>query len=155
MTKSKKTTGLQIDDANELNETLLMYDISRLTRRNFERRAKSLGLTRSQWMVIGIVRRFPGIKQAELAERMDVQPITVGRLIDRMEKDGWIERRSDPNDRRAKRLHLTSRVQAIASQIRSLALNIRKDTLEGLTQNEHDTLLRILTLIKNNLCSRA
>lgn len=154
MTKSKKSSSLVIDDVNERNEAVLMHDIARLTRRNFERKARSLGLTRSQWMVIGIVRRFPGIKQAELAERMDVQPITVGRLIDRMEKDGWIERKADPRDRRAKRLHLTKRVQAIASQIRNMALVTRKDALAGITQSEHETLLRLLTCIKNNLCTR-
>jgi len=154
MTPEKNPITLIIDDANERSEALLIHDIARLQRRNFDRKVKNLKLTRSQWMVIGIVRRFPGIKQAELAERMEVQPITVGRLIDRMEKIGWIERKADPRDRRAKRLHLTARVQTIAAQLRVQALKGRQEALNGLNQNEYETLLRLLTRIKNNLCDR-
>ncbi len=141
-----------VDDAAS-NESLIIHDIARLMKKRFDKRARALGLTRSQWLVLGTLRRHPGIHQAELADLLDVEPMTVARLVDRLEASGWLERRMDSKDRRAKRLFLTERVQSIVSQIRDLALCARSEALAGISAEEHATLLEILKKIRNNVCS--
>ena len=84
-----------------------MTDVARLLRTVFERRVRSLGLTRAQWVVIARIHRHPGLSQTEIADLLEIEKATAGRLIDRMEAKGWLERRADPNDRRINRLHLT------------------------------------------------
>src|SRR5688572_2340747 len=90
---------------------VLIGDVARALRRNFDRRLQSLGLTQAQWRAIVHVKRMEGMSQVALADCLEAQPITVARLIDRMESAGWIERRSDPLDRRAVRLYLTTKSQ--------------------------------------------
>lgn len=141
-----------IKDEPDTNESRLIQDIARLQKTSFDRRVKALGLTRSQWQAISALRHNPGIKQSELAELLDVEPITAGRLIDRLEEAGWIERRADVKDRRAKRLYLTKRVQGVVGEMRSLALDMRRELLAGVTQKDHRSLLQILKKIKTNLC---
>ena len=84
-----------------------MTDVARLLRTVFERRVRSLGLTRAQWVTIARLHRRPGLSQSEVADLLEIEKATAGRLIDRMEAKGWIERRADPLDRRINRLHLT------------------------------------------------
>ena len=86
-------------------------DVGRLLRTVFERRVRAFGLTRAQWLVIARVHRRPGLSQSEAADLLEIEKAPAGRLIDRMEAKGWLERRSDPEDRRIKRLHLTARGQ--------------------------------------------
>lgn len=140
-----------ITDAEDSNESLYMHDIARLLRKRFDKRARALGLTRAQWQALCVLRRYPGIHQAELADKLDVEPMTVARLVDRLEYAGWLERRQDSKDRRAKHLYLTERVQDIVSQIRDLALEIRREAMKGLTQEEHIALVAVLKKIKNNV----
>ena len=146
------TTDLSfIVDADETNESLYMHDIARLLRKRFDQRARNLGLTRAQWLALAVLRRYPGIHQAELADRLDVEPMTVARLVDRLEQSGWLERRTDSKDRRAKRLYLTERVQSIISQIRELSVQTRKDALSGFTEEEHTVFVSLLKRVKRNI----
>src|SRR6476619_2825006 len=85
----------------------LISDVGRLLRTCADQRARQHGMTRAQWAVLLRLERHEGLKQSDLAEILDLQPITLTRLVDRLCENGLIERRPDPNDRRAKRLHLT------------------------------------------------
>src|SRR3546814_3403683 len=85
----------------------LFHDCARLTRREFERRARAIGLTRAQWAAIAHLRRNEGCNQSTLADLLDVEPITLARLLDRMETAGLVKRQPDPKDRRARLVYLT------------------------------------------------
>src|SRR5882672_3339347 len=91
----------------------LLHDIARLMRKRFDQRARGLGLTRAQWQVLAHLARHEGINQAGLAEILEIEPITLGRLVDRMADSGWLERRADPNDRRARLLYLTAKARPV------------------------------------------
>lgn len=131
----------------------LVHDVARLMRREFDRRARKLGLTRAQWAVIAHLRRNEGINQAALAELVEVAPITLARLLDRMAADGWIERRPDPRDRRAHRLYLTDRARAELTVIRRVAGEVRAKALAGLSTAETAQLMAGLARVKANLAS--
>src|SRR5215207_10606853 len=92
---------------------VMISDTARLLRTVFDRRVRRLGLTRAQWLVLTRLYRRPGTSQTELAEMLEVDRASAGRMIDRMEKGGWVERRADPVDRRVKRLHLTPEARRI------------------------------------------
>ncbi len=87
----------------------LITDCGRLQRTVFDRRVRALGLTRSQWLVLRRLDRNPGAAQSELADLLEVEKATAGRLIDKLEENGWVERRADPADRRIKRIHMTQK----------------------------------------------
>lgn len=142
-----------ITDDDSTNEAILVHDIARMMKKHFDRRAKAMGLTRAQWMALSVLRRNVGINQVELADKLDVEPMTVARLVDRLEEAKWVERRTDPVDRRAKRLYLTPRAQQIANQLRVLGLEVRYDALAGVTAKEHAELARILNKIRQNVCT--
>jgi MarR family transcriptional regulator, transcriptional regulator for hemolysin len=142
-----------ITDKDDSNESLLIHDIARLLKKNFDRRVKDFGLTRAQWLTVGVIRRNPGISQADLADRLDIQPITAARTIDRLEKAGWIERRLDAGDRRIKRLYLTGRVQEVVGQMRAVGLELRTQAVDGLSGKDHEMLVRLLRKMKDNLCN--
>ena len=132
---------------------VLMSDIARLLRRNFDRRLQSLGLTQAQWRAIVYVARTEGMSQAALAECLEIQPITVGRLIDRMEAAGWIERRGHPSDRRAVQLYLTAKCQPIIEEIHARAADTMSDALVGVTASTQRLLFDQLQRIKQNLAA--
>src|SRR5208282_6219344 len=85
---------------------IVLYDVARLLRTRFDQRARTYGMTRAQWVILARLSRQPGLSQNEMAAICEVEPITVGRLIDRLEMRGLVERRPDPADRRIRRLHL-------------------------------------------------
>lgn len=143
------TDWLTSDD--ESNESWLIVELARAYRRTFDRRAKELGLTRAQWQILGMLRRFPGTHQMDLAEWLDVQPITLTRHLDRLEKAGWVIRKLDKNDRRIRRLYLTDASTAIVKKMRALGLQLRRDALSGLSETEHAALVTMLKTIKRNL----
>src|SRR5690606_5627308 len=89
----------------------VVNDVARMMLREFDRQAIDLGLTRSQWQVLAYLLREDGQQQKQLADQMDLTAITLTGLLDRLERDGWVERRNDPSDRRAKRVYLTDKVQ--------------------------------------------
>lgn len=129
----------------------LTKDISKLLTRDFDARVREFGLTHAQWQALAVLAYREGIKQVQLAELLQIQPISLARLIDRMESAGWVERRPDPQDRRAVRLHLTPRVQPILEQMKTAAFVAREDALAGFDEHEREQLFSMLQRIRNNL----
>jgi len=129
----------------------LMQDVTRQMRTVFDRRATRFALTRAQWRALKTIRRHEGLSQAELADFLDMQPIPVGRVVDRLEKTGYIERRADPGDRRRWRLHLTAQAHAVVDEMEVIAAGLRNEALQGIERADFDTLLHVLDQIKNNL----
>lgn len=130
---------------------LLLYDTARLMRRDFDRRARTVGLTRAQWMVISYLDRNEGSNQAAIADFLDVEPITIVRHLDRLEEAGWIERRSDPDDRRARLIYLTDKARPILATKQELGAEMREVMLAGLSAQARDQLLANLQQIRINL----
>ena len=129
----------------------LLADVSRLVRRRFDQRASGLGLTRAQWRVLAQLRRREGTKQVALAEILEIDPITLGRHIDRLVEKGFVERRPDPVDRRAWRLHLRTEVRPVLQQLRKMSTITRGEALAGMTEDDHDQLIEMLLKIKGNM----
>lgn len=129
----------------------LVVEISRLMHRNFNRRARKLGLTQTQWQAIACLRRHEGINQAALAELLEIQPISAARLLDRLEASGWIERRRDPRDRRAVQLFITPKTQPVLSELRTAAEQAHAEAVAGLPEAECELVLQVLARIKANL----
>jgi MarR family transcriptional regulator for hemolysin len=129
----------------------LLADVSRLLRRDFDRRVRSLELTQAQWRAIAHLARGDGIRQAALAESLEVKPITLTRLIDRLEAAGWVRRTADPEDRRASLLYLTPKAQPILDQMWARADEARADLLAGVPDSAQDLLVRTLVTMKQNL----
>ncbi len=135
----------------ERNFGFLVHDVARLMRVAYDRRAKDLGLTRSQWWVLNNLFRNQGITQSELADILEIEKPSLGRLLDRLEAKGWVERRADPTDRRAKRLHLTGEVQPLVRALRGLAAGLRSAALDGVDEPARAQFLDTLLAIKANL----
>src|ERR687891_2095247 len=133
------------------NLGFLVHDVARLMRVAYDRRAKALGLTRSQWWVLNNLYFNEGITQSALADVLDVEKPTLGRLLDRLEAKGWIARQGDSNDRRAKRVYLTGEVQGLMRSLRAIASDLRLDAMDGLAEAERQRFVDILLLIKANL----
>jgi MarR family transcriptional regulator for hemolysin len=126
-------------------------DVARLLRTYADQRARDLGMTRAQWAVLARVERAEGLKQIELAETLDLQPITLTRLIDRLCDSGLIERRSDPDDRRAKRLYLTPAARPVLEGLARIGRDVMATVLAGLEPAAVDQLLAQLLVLKANL----
>jgi MarR family transcriptional regulator for hemolysin len=135
----------------ELHETagLLFGAIARLMRRDFDRRMQHLGLTQSQWRTLLYLSLNEGTTQAALAESLEIQPITLARLLDRMES--WVERRPCPTDRRAFQLYLTPTSEPLMRQIRELGIPTRDVALAGLSEEQRELLTQMLATVKDNL----
>jgi DNA-binding MarR family transcriptional regulator len=133
------------------NLGFLVHDVARLMRVAYDRRVRSLGLTRSQWWVLNNLYFNEGITQSALADLLDVEKPTLGRLLDRLEAKGWVARQADDHDRRAKRVHLTGEVQAVMRALRGIAAGLRNDAFEGIDASAQRQLLNSLLLIKANL----
>lgn len=142
MRNAKETLGFVLNDA------------ARLMRRDFERRARSLGLTRAQWQTLFHLSRNEGCNQATLADVLDVEPITLARVLDRLELAGWVERRVDPNDRRARRLFLKPDALPVMEQLQGLGAETRAVALAGISEAEHEQLMTLLSRIRRNLSTR-
>lgn len=136
-------------------ETLgfLLSDVSRLLRRRFDERARASGASVAQWRVLKILERQPGLNQGQLAELIEVEPITACRMIDRLEEAGLVERRRDPADRRAWRIHLTEKADPIIADLYVLADGMIEDALHGLSPAQRDALVAALNTIRSNLTS--
>jgi DNA-binding MarR family transcriptional regulator len=142
-----------IDPTLERSFGFLIHDVSRLLRKRFDRRAQSLGMTRAQWSVIAHLHRNEGVNQSTLADTLDIQKITLARLVDRLEQSGWVVRRPDPADRRANRLFLTEKVGPMWERMRELAGEIFDEALAGLPQPDRDQLIDWLLAVKRNLAA--
>ena len=133
----------------------VVHDVARLLRKRFDQRARALGLTRAQWQVLAHLSRNEGINQSGLADILELENITVGRLIDRLEEAGWVERRLCGHDRRVRLLHLTEKAKPILGRMLALGEETRNDALFGLSQEEQATLLKMLRHVRANLSERA
>jgi MarR family transcriptional regulator, transcriptional regulator for hemolysin len=131
----------------------LVSDLARLLRRSMNRRLQSLGLTQAQWRAIVHLSRSEGMTQAVLAESLEIQPITLTRLIDRMETAGWVERRTHPLDRRAVQLYLTAQSQPILEEMHARAADTLNDATRGVAPRALRQLVVTLEQMKQNLAT--
>jgi MarR family transcriptional regulator for hemolysin len=125
--------------------------LARQMRAHFDRRARTLGVTRAQWLTLAAVRDHPGASQREIAELLEVGDVTAGRLIARLCEDGWLDRRADRADRRANRLFLGAEALAILEQLDTLANAEQARSLAGFSADERERLLSFLDRISRNL----
>lgn len=134
---------------------LLLHEATRNVRKAFERRMEHIGLSSSQWRVMIVVTKCGQASQARLADHLDIEPISVSRMIDRLEAGGWVERRPDPQDRRAKIVTPTERAVAAHAVIRSLADEVYAEALAGLSPMERLALIDGLKTVNANLTEAA
>lgn len=144
-----------------INKTLMnepvafiLADVSRLMRRSFDQRARSIGVTRAQWRVLTMLVRHEGINQGGLAELIEVEPITLCRMVDRLTEASLVERRPDPNDRRVWRLFMTDKARALLSDLKILAADLTEEAMDGISQCEQAQLCNLLETIRANLSLR-
>jgi MarR family transcriptional regulator for hemolysin len=135
----------------ERDFAFLLSDAARLMRTRADQMARQFGLTRAQWAVLFRLERAEGMKQSELADILDVQPITLTRIIDRLCDNGLIERRNDPSDRRAKRLFLLPAARPVLEQFNGLTHDLMADALAGVDRKVLQGLVTHLGAIKENL----
>lgn len=129
----------------------LLHDVARLLRKRFEQNARDTGLTRSQWQVLAYLDRNAGIQQGMLAELIDVEPITVGRIVDKLESCGLVERRPHPTDRRSWQLYLTEKAGPTLDTMRGLGEVTRAEAFGAIPEAERARLLGLLETMKENL----
>lgn len=129
----------------------LLHEVSRLTRRRFNARLQPSGLTQEQWRALAHIARREGIGQAALADILEIQPITLTRVIDRLAGAGLVERRPNPNDRRAVQLFLTAQATPLIEHIAEHAAAVHREALADLPPAARETLIDILQAMKRNL----
>jgi DNA-binding MarR family transcriptional regulator len=129
----------------------LLSDTARLLRRLIDRRLQPFKLTRAQWAILAMLASRDGLSQSELADELEIEKSTVGRLIDHVEANGWIERRPKPSDRRLWLVHLTDRAKPMIGEIMELILETRAEILRGLTVDQQRQLADSLAFVKANL----
>jgi len=128
-----------------------LFETHRLLRLYAEKQARRFGLTRAQWGVLAKLERTEGMKQAEIADLMEIQPITLTRLIDKLCDLGLIERRSDDSDRRVNRLYLTEAARPLMLQLNGLRHELTQTALAGLSAADTNLLVAQLETVKNNV----
>ena len=138
----------------ETNIGYLLSDSGRLLRKTFDERVRSLGLTAVQARLLMSLVKFPDNNQAFYAERIEVEPITLTRIVDRMEEAGWVERVFDPNDRRARLLHLTDKSREIVEPLRGIVDRLVEDMAKGLSKADAATLVTLLEKVSANLSTQ-
>jgi MarR family transcriptional regulator, transcriptional regulator for hemolysin len=138
-------------DSNAPTLGFLLHDVARLIRKRFEQNSRGFGLTRSQWQVLAYLNQNEGINQSGLAELLDIEPITLGRIIDKLEILGLIERHAHPSDRRVWLLRLTPAARPKLSQLHKLGDLTRGEALVGISEVERVRLLETLEILKTNL----
>ncbi len=130
---------------------VVISDVARLLRTEFDRRVRRLGITRAQWLVLTRLHRRPGASHSELAEMMEVEKATAGRMIDRMVANGWVERRTSRDDRRVKRVYLTADAERVHRQIWRVAEATVDAALADLSARERKLLMGLLQRVKATL----
>ena len=128
-----------------------LHDVARMLRTRFDRWARNYGLTRAQGVILARLYRQPGLSQIEMAAICEVEPITVGRLVDRLEARGLIERRPDPTDRRIKRLHLLPASEPVLAQIEAYREEVGDYLLSGVSAEASQTVVNVLLHMKHKL----
>lgn len=139
------------DEKNLENLGFMIQDVGRLMRRDYNRRVQKTGMTQAQWRAIMMLWRNPGISQARLAEMLEMQPISVARLLDRMQASGLVERHPDPQDRRAVRLFLAAKAEPIRSELCDYGIETRQLALSGISEPERAALMDILFKMRGNI----
>jgi MarR family transcriptional regulator, transcriptional regulator for hemolysin len=129
----------------------VISDVARLLRTYADQKARVLGMTRAQWAVLLKLERYEGLNQSDFAEHLDIQPITLTRLVDRLCESGLIERRPDPNDRRAKQLYLTPAARPLLDRISTQVGEIAETVLAGVDPAAVGIMLTQLGLARDNL----
>ena len=132
---------------------VVLSDVARLLRTEFDRRVRQLGITRAQWLVLPRLHRRPGASHSELAEMMEVEKATAGRMIDRLVANGWVERRTQPDDRRVKRVYLTKEAERVHKRIWRVAEDTVDAALVDLAGPERKQLMSLLQRVKKTLVS--
>jgi len=135
----------------DMNFMFTLGEVQRLLRAYADRQASRHGITRAQWAVLAKVERTEGMKQSELAEQMEMQPITLTRLIDRLCANDWIERRGDETDRRVNRLYLKKAARPLLSKLGGLRSEVTATALQGINPTDAHRLLGQLETIKENI----
>jgi MarR family transcriptional regulator for hemolysin len=137
----------------EINVDFLfaLFEVQRMLRLYADKQARRYGLTRAQWAVLAKLERTEGLKQTEIADLMEIQPITLTRLIDKLCNAGLIERRSDDTDRRVNRLYLTAAAQPLMAKLAVLRSEITRTALASLSNEETHQLVDQLESIKDNV----
>lgn len=130
---------------------LLLHEVAHLIRTVIDQRARARGMTRAQWVILRWLERTPGLSQNELANVLEVEPITVGRLIDRLEARGLVERRDDPKDRRTNRLHITPAAKPYLREIAANVDEVSSLALHGVDPKTLEAIVGGLRIIKANL----
>ncbi|HUP66817.1 MAG TPA: MarR family transcriptional regulator [Sphingomicrobium sp.] len=131
-------------------ETILpeIGETAHALRKAFTRRATDLGVTGAQWKVLFKLSRTPDIRQVELAEMLDIEPITLTRILDRLQDAGLIERVADPADRRAWRLHLTVKAGPLVKKLRTIADDMTAEAFAGIDPKDIETTRQVLALVR-------
>jgi len=129
----------------------LISDVGRLLRTYADQKARQFGMTRAQWAVLLKLERHEGVQQSDLAEFLEIQPITLTRLVDRLCDSGLVERRPDPADRRAKRLYLTAAARPLLEKISQQVEEVAEEVLAGLDPQSVDAVLSQLGIARENL----
>lgn len=139
-----------------MSETIgfLLNDTARLFRRAFNARTRDSGITALQWRLITYLKRHEGVRQGPLAELIEVEPITLSRMVDRLVEAELVERRSDPTDRRAWQLYLTPRASELLNGMRPIADALTAEAIEGLSAAEVDQLVGLVERVRANLSRR-
>ncbi|MGH7036161.1 MAG: MarR family winged helix-turn-helix transcriptional regulator [Stellaceae bacterium] len=132
----------------------VLHETARLLSKRYDQRAKSLGLTRAQIQVLAYLVYHEGINQAGLAELIEIEPISLARLIDRMEQSGWVERRPDPRDRRAWQLYITNKAKPVFAEMIAVGAEVRGEALAGFSELERDQVMELLLRVRRNLSER-
>ncbi len=133
----------------------MLAQVARLMRRSFDERARRIGVTRPQWQVLSLLKRYEGINQGGLAEMLEVEPITLGRMVDRLQDAELVERRADPADRRAWRLFLLPKAEALIETLKPHALETFELALDGIEEGERARLMAMLGRMRSNLSRRS
>jgi len=133
------------------NFGFLTLDVARLMQIDFDRRVSSLGITRAQWRVLLWIYRTPGVTQSELADTLEVQKASLGRMLDRLTDKDWIERRADKSDRRIRRVHLSKEVEPLIITMRTIARELRAAAMDGIPEKEQEKFVDTLLRMKSNL----
>lgn len=144
-----------MSDRDHLQFGWLTADNARLLRTVFARRVREVGLTRAQWQALTRIHRRPGMSQSGLAEMMEIEKAPAGRIVDRLEEKGWVERRAEPSDRRINRIYLTEQGARIHALIAPLAEATVSDALAGLTHAEQARLVALMSKVKAQLMTLA
>jgi DNA-binding MarR family transcriptional regulator len=129
----------------------LIHDVQRLMRKRFEARASDVGLSAAQWRLMARVAKEEGVAQARLAELLEIEPISVSRLVDRMEEGGWIERRQDAADRRVRTIHPTPKAREVYAKVKAMAVEVYEESLKGVPPEARRGLIFGLNAMVENL----